>query len=51
MLDRVEHEPSSGEQTLAEEFYRSVTHGEQGDEVATLSALRIVAQSMDLLDD
>ena len=51
LLDRVEHEPSGGEQTLAGEFYRSVTHGEEGDGVATLSALRIAAQSMDLLDD
>ena len=48
LLERVEREPSGGEQTLAEECYRSVTHAEQSDEVAALAALRVVAQSSDL---
>ena len=51
LLERVEREPSGDGQTLAEECYRSVTQGGQSDEVATLSALRVAAQSMDLPDD
>ena len=50
LLERVEREPSGGGQTLAEECYRSVTHGEQSDEVADLAALRVAAQSIDLPD-
>ena len=48
LLGRVKREPFSDRQTLAGEFYRSVTHSEQGEDVAALGALRVAALSTDL---
>ncbi len=48
LLDRVEREQSGNRQTLAGEWYRSVTHNEQSDDVAALVALRVAALAVDL---
>ena len=48
LLERVEREPSDTGQTLAGEYYRSVTHGEQSDDWVAMALLRVAAQSIDL---
>lgn len=48
LLARVVAEPHSLQRTLAGEVYRSVTHGEQSDDVNALTTLRASALSIDL---
>lgn len=48
LLERVGNEPSGFGPTLAGEYYRSVTHGEQSGDWITMVALRVAAQSIDL---
>ena len=48
LLDRVAREPDGGQGTLASEIYRSLTHGEDSDDIVLLAALRFAALSIDL---
>ena len=48
LLGRVAREPSSERQTLAEEYFRSVTHAETSDDLDVLNELPITALYTDL---
>ena len=48
LLNRVEREPHNRQPTFAGEVFRSVTHGQVSDDLATIAALRIAALSFDL---
>ena len=48
LLDRVEREPHNWQRTFASEVYRSESHGEVSDDLATIAVLRIAALSIDL---
>ena len=48
LLDRVEHEASSNNATLATEVYRSQTYEELSEDMAAIMVLRVEAMSIDL---
>ncbi len=48
LLERVGNELAGFGPTLAGECYRSLTHGEQSNDLATMDTLRVEAQSLDL---
>ena len=48
LLKRIESEVNSNDPTFAQEYYRTVTHDELGEDMTALVNLRIVALSIDL---